>query len=218
MERLETPHKDDDDLDQYQTDKKDKFNPRIPESCFMSEYTDEDLVGILEQQDHLIEVLKRYDYSKHTANRILFLFDDLVGSNLFSGAKKNPFKMLNTNHRHMSSSMIMVSQAFKEIPKTVRTQFSCLILFEIYSDSEIWAIYDEFPMGMKKDQWRMMYDHAIQEDHAFLFYNIQKPKRLRCMKNFDKVLFIKDEQEEADDGDIDEPPKKERKRKRKIRK
>ena len=168
----------------------DKFDAKIPENCFFSEYSEQDLKSILDQQQTMIELLKAHDKTKHFANRILFLFDDLVGSSLFSGARKNAFKMLNTNHRHFSSSLIMVSQAFKEIPKTVRTNFSCLILFEIFSDSELDAIYSEFPMGLKRQQWEEMYHHCVSEDHAFLYYNMQRPKHLRLMKNLTNVLFF----------------------------
>lgn len=157
----------------------------------MADYNEEDLQKILDQQQLMVNTLKEYGYTKHVAHRILFLFDDLVGSSLFSGARKNPFKMLNVNHRHFSSSLIMVSQAFKEIPKTVRTNFTCLIIFEIFSDNELEAIQNEFPMGFKKDQWYQAYEHAVQGDHNFMYYNIQKPKELRVMKNFDQVLFFK---------------------------
>lgn len=168
-----------------------KFTGKIPDDCFMAEYTEEDLKSILDQQQALVDLLKEFGKTKHMANRILFLFDDLVGSSLFSGARKNPFKMLNTNHRHFSASLIMVSQAFKEIPKTVRTNFTCLILFEIFSDSEIEAIYNEYPMGLKKDQWHELYRYCVSEDHGFLYYNIQKPKHMRIMKNMSEVVFFK---------------------------
>lgn len=172
-----------------------EFDARIPETCFYSDYSEEDLRGILDQQQHLIETLKEHGKTKHLANRILFLFDDLVGSNLFSGARKNAFKMLNTNHRHFSSSLIMVSQAFKEIPKTVRTNFSCLILFEIFSDAEIETVYNEFPMGLKREQWQQMYEHCVSGDHSFLYYNMQRPKHLRLMRNLNEVLFFREEDE-----------------------
>lgn len=175
-----------DPLDHYTPE---EFDACIPEDCFFSDYHEDDLKKILMQQQHLIEMLKAYGKTKHLANRILFLFDDLVGSSLFSGARKNAFKMLNTNHRHFSSSLIMVSQAFKEIPKTVRTNFSCLILFEIFSDSEIEAIYNEFPMGLKRTQWDEMYSYCVSGDHSFLYYNMQRPKHLRLMKNLNEVVF-----------------------------
>lgn len=173
-----------------ENDKEEKFDACIPDSCFYSDYQEEDLRVILEQQQMMIELLKEHGKTKHLANRILFLFDDLVGSSLFSGARKNAFKMLNTNHRHFSSSLIMVSQAFKEIPKTVRTNFSCLILFEIFSDGELEAIYTEFPMGLKRPQWDELYQYCIEGDHNFLFYNMQRPKHLRLMKNLTEVLFF----------------------------
>jgi hypothetical protein len=84
----------------------------------------------------------------------------------------------------------MVSQAYKEIPKTIRTNFSCLIVFEIPNDREVEVIYEENPMYLKRDQWYEVYEHAVDGDHNFMFINYQKPKRLRIMKNFNKVLFV----------------------------
>jgi hypothetical protein len=84
----------------------------------------------------------------------------------------------------------MVSQAYKEIPKTVRTNFSCLIVFEIPSEKEIEVIFEENSLYMKRDDWMEMYEHATEGDHDFLFINYQKPKRLRAMKNFEKILFV----------------------------
>ena len=187
---VQMPNESKGDFDELMENEETKFDPHIPEDCFYSDYNEEDLKGILDQQQALVEFLKEHGKTKHLANRILFLFDDLVGSSLFSGARKNAFKMLNTNHRHFSSSLIMVSQAFKEIPKTVRTNFSCLILFEIFSDAELDAIYTEFPMGLKRDAWDEMYTHCVSDDHGFLYYNMQKPKHLRCMKNLTNVLFF----------------------------
>jgi hypothetical protein len=84
---------------------------RIPEKCFFSQYSEEDLEEIMKEQMAVVKLLQKHGKSKHLANRILIIFDDLVGSSLFSGRKDNPFKMLNTNHRHYSASLFMVSQA-----------------------------------------------------------------------------------------------------------
>ncbi len=72
-------------------------------------------------------------------------------------------------------------------------------MFEIYSDGEIKTIMEEYPMGMKKDQWIQAYQYCIEGDHNFLFYDvhillkrkIKKPKAMRVMKNFDQVVFFK---------------------------
>jgi hypothetical protein len=95
------------------------FDGIIPEDHFFSEYEESDLREIMDEQMTIVKALKKHGKSKHLANRMLIIFDDLVGSSLFSGRKNNPFKTLNTNHRHYSASILMVSQAYKEIPKTV---------------------------------------------------------------------------------------------------
>lgn len=165
------------------------FDGKIPEECFLSDYNEETLKEIMDEQMKVVTLLKKHKKSKHLANRILIIFDDLVGSSLFSAAKNNPFKKLNTTHRHYSCSMLMVSQGYKEIPKTVRTNWSCLLIFEIPNDKEIEVIYEEFPMGLKRDPWMEVYQYAVSGDHSFFFMNYQKEKRLRMMKNFDEVLF-----------------------------
>lgn len=63
------------------------------------------------------------------------------------------------------------------------------------------VIYEENTMGLKKEDWYAMYEHCIKEPYAFLYLNIKKPKHLRCMKNFDKYLFHKEEEKE---GVVDE--------------
>jgi hypothetical protein len=125
------------------------------------------------------------------------IFDDLVGSALFSNAKDNLFKGFNTRHRHFSASVLMVSQGYKEIPKTIRTNWTSLILFEIANDKEVICIYEENTMGLKKDDWLEMYAHCISEPFGFMYLNVKKPKHLRCMKNFDRYLFHRPEDKEG---------------------
>lgn len=162
----------------------------IAEEYFISDYNEDTLQEIMDEQLNVVRMLKKHKKSKHLANRMLIVFDDLVGSSLFSGKKDNPFKILNANHRHYSCSMLMVTQAYKEIPKTVRTQFSCVIVFEIANEKELEVIFEENPMSLTRDKWMEIYHHAIEGDHDFLFINYQKPKRLRMMKNFQSVLFF----------------------------
>lgn len=87
------------------------FNPIVPEECFKSEYNSDDLKELMADQMKMVRYLKSKGQSKHLANRCLIIFDDLVGSQLFSAARDNPFKTFNTNHRHYSFSAMMVSQA-----------------------------------------------------------------------------------------------------------
>jgi len=65
-----------------------------------------------------------------------------------------------------------------------------LIIFEIPNEREVEVIFEENPMYLKRDDWMQVYQHAVDGDHNFMFLNYQKPKRLRIMKNFEKVLFV----------------------------
>jgi len=168
------------------------FTGIIPEEHFFDTYEDDKFMEIMEEQMSMIKLLKKHGEPKYLANRILIIFDDLVGSSLFSGTRGSYFKGINTRHRHYSSSFIMVSQGYKEIPKTIRTNWTCLIVFEIGNEREVQVIYEEYAMGLKSDDWMELYKHATEEDHSFLFINFQKPKRMRMMKNFTNYLFIGD--------------------------
>jgi hypothetical protein len=63
------------------------------------------------------------------------------------------------------------------------------LIFEIPNDKELEVIYEEFSMGLKRDQWMEVYSYCTNGDHDFFFMNYQKEKRLRMMKNFDEVVF-----------------------------
>jgi hypothetical protein len=84
----------------------------------------------------------------------------------------------------------MVTQAYKEIPKTVRTNFSAMVIFEIPSGNEKKVIQEEYGMGLDKKQWERVYTYCTSDDHSFLFYNTQKPKKLRIMKNFSEIINV----------------------------
>jgi hypothetical protein len=165
------------------------FDPQIPEDCFIEEYSEADLVSILHEQQKMINLLSKHGKSKHLANRMLLIFDDLVGSSLFSRTRTNHFKKLNTNHRHSSVSILEVTQAYKEIPKTVRVNFTCLILFKIFNAKEVECIYEEYPMGLAKDEWYTTYEYCVNGEHDFLFYDISKPPQMRIMKNFQQYVY-----------------------------
>jgi hypothetical protein len=183
------------EFDGANTNEKDDFDGKIPESNFYYDYTEDDFNQILVRQQNVINALEKHGQPKYLADRILFIFDDLVGSCLFSQAQDNLFKGYSTRHRHYSSSAIYVTQGYKEVPKTIRSNNSCMILFEISNDKELEVIYEENTMTIKKDPWLEMYHHAVAEPFAFLYLNVQKPKGERCMKNFDTVLTIQPDDE-----------------------
>ncbi len=80
------------EFDNVNTNKKEEFDAKIPEDHFYYNYTEEDLEKILVRQKHIVDALKRHNQPKYLADRILLIFDDLVGSALFGQSQDNLFK------------------------------------------------------------------------------------------------------------------------------
>lgn len=82
----------------------------------------------------------------------------------------------------------MVSQGYKEIPRTIRTNWSALILFEIANDKEVFCIYEENTMGLKIKPWIEIFEHCTKEPYGFMYLNSKGVRGKRVMKNFDNFL------------------------------
>lgn len=168
----------------------DEFTGFIPAEHFFQDYHEDKFMSIMDEQLSMIRALKKHGKPKFLANRMLIIFDDLVGSDLFNGRRGSYFKGLNTRHRHYSASFLMVSQGYKEIPKTIRTNWTCLIVFEIGNEKEVMVIYEEYAMGLKHDDWLEIYRYCTTNDHDFLFIDYQKKKRFRLMRNFEEYMIV----------------------------
>lgn len=173
--------------------KKQGFSGRMRKSDMYSHYEEEDLQRVMTEQMNSIRRLKRKGKSKHEADRTLLVFDDLVGSSLFSAKKNNPFRRLNATMRHYSMSAMMVSQAYKEIPKTVRVNGTGLILFSIDNQSELKSIYEENTCGLTEDDWLKVYHQCTDKPFGFMYINYARPKGERIFSNFDTLIRTKEE-------------------------
>ena len=173
-----------------------KFTGKIPSKDFHSEYDEDMLQQLMNASMAQIQQFKRVGKTKHHADRQLIIFDDLVGSNLFSNKKVNPFRRLNTTLRHYSTSIIMVTQGYKEIPKTARINASVVILFDIANQAELEAIYEENNCGLTKDEWFKVYRYCTSESFNFMYINYKLPKTDRIMRNFDEKISINPRQSE----------------------
>lgn len=172
-------------------DKDKKFTGKIPSKDFYTEYDEDTLQRIMEESLAQIVKFKKVGKSKHNADRQLLVFDDLVGSSLFSAKKVNPFRRLNTTLRHYSTSIILVTQAYREVPKTARINASCVILFEIANTSELEVIYEENNCGLTKEEWFKIYRYCVSEPFNFMFINYKRKKEERIMRCFTEQITIR---------------------------
>ena len=196
----------------------DVFKEEIDEDCFFDRYSDSAFRKIAEENKAMVTLLKEHGQLKTLANRILFIFDDQVGSGLFRGKSLGYFNGFSTRHRHYSASVIMVSQAYKEIPKTVRTNFTCLLLYKIGNMKELEVIYEEFQMGLCWDDWYKLYRQATKVKYDFLFIDMYcEDERLAMRRGFDQALAFLElrDEDESDEDNVSTSSDGDRKREKK---
>ncbi len=170
-----------------------EFQPQIPENCFF--HGNEVVAAVKKHLDNnklVVDLLDEHGQLKTMADRILLICDDQVGSDLFVGPLRKYFVGANTRHRHHSASIIMVSQGYKEIPKTIRTGWTCLLIYKIGNMKELEVIYEEFQMDLSWDEWFQLYQEATRGKHDFMFLDMYGPDDMRMRKGFDKALMYLD--------------------------
>lgn len=154
----------------------------------------EDIMPRMEEQNDMIQKL-RYDLhqgrkAKFVSDRILVIMDDQAG--LFKGGNtRNPIVNFVLKHRHYNTSLIIVTQAYKAIPKTIRVNCNQMICFDISNQAELDAIYEEHPCDLKEDEWLRMFKYATAKPYSFLYVNDAFPKGERCFMNFSQRIVTK---------------------------
>lgn len=172
-----------------QKEKKKKWDGKIPEKDFFPDL--ESVPARINAQQEVIDELEHLgkgSEKRYLIDRQLLILDDQAG--MYKQGTNNPLNNLVIKHRHTSTSMIIVTQAYKAIPRTIRTSCNALVLFEIPNLKELTLIYEEYPEGMDYKEWVQVYKHATNESFNFLYLNNKFPKGLRVFKNFDVRLQV----------------------------
>lgn len=171
-----------------------QFTGILKEESFFPDM--QDLFPRLEKQNEIIHHLKHdlgyEEKAKYLSDRILIILDDQAG--LYQGGNTgNPMVNFILKHRHYNTSVIVVTQAYKAIPKSIRTNCNALILFEVPNMSELKVVYEEWPCSMSEEVWMQVYEYAVNEPYAFMYINTHFPKGRRVYKNFTHMLQPKTE-------------------------
>lgn len=90
------------------------FDPKIAEEDFIEESMDHTLETAMDKNRQTIDFLSSKGYPKYIADRLLIICDDQVGSDIFRGDRKVDFIGRNTRHRHHGTSLMIVTQGYKE--------------------------------------------------------------------------------------------------------
>ena len=162
---------------------------------------DADLVAFFNDRDFM--------RPKHQWNgrkpKIAVLFDDCMGSGLYSKPRK--LNGLSTYSRHIGQlkeggsigvSLFFLIQAFKcqtgGLNKVIRNQCTSLILFKTKDNAELMDVSDSVVGEIDKDTFFKVYDHAIGDgqNHEFLFIDLHRKPNHPSMfrRRFDEFIIL----------------------------
>jgi len=141
----------------------------------------EQLDYVFEKQNELVEEMGYLNSPK-----ILIIFDDVISSPRFMNS--NTFKRCFIQGRHINLSVIINTQKYHAIPRTMRLNCSDVCFFPS-SQSEVARIAEEFtPPSKNVRQFTMLISYATAEPYNFLYINTRAKRKYR--KNLDVYLGI----------------------------
>lgn len=137
------------------------------------------------QQDEIEEE------GKEETDHILMIFSDLAGQKGIFNQARGIMNKLAFNLRHYNCSIIIDTQALRQINTAFRENFSGIILFAgITNRLEIGKIYEEYLGEWSKEEATKILDYVWSDNrYNFLFINFQKDKSRRFFKNFNPLTI-----------------------------
>jgi hypothetical protein len=161
----------------------------IPESNFIEEVDISLLKELISEQKKIIQL-----YDKNIADNILLIYDDCASEKKFWNSQQ--VQKLIFNSRHFKISMLITSQNYKSLPKSLRLNMSQVVLFSTSNEVEIKAIYDENSSSLGFKEWLKLYREITDKPFNCLVVNYQNKKEYRLQSAFENFILsdnIKDE-------------------------
>ena len=151
------------------------------------------------EQELTVDFLHRFEEEiKGSGEKILLILDDVVNDiRKNKGVDKVLAKIL-YNRRHITAdggdeangvTIWMTTQSWNRIPLMIRKVANGLIAFKLKNVKEILSIYDEFVMGLSKEQFFDILKHVYKDPYDFLFMNFDDPWDEIYHRNFNKLVL-----------------------------
>ena len=102
------------------------------------------------------------------------------------------------NRRHITAdggeeangvTIWLTTQSYNRIPLMIRKVANGLIAFKLKNVKEILSIYDEFVMGLSKEQFMDILKYVYKDPYDFLFMNFDNPWDEVYHRNFNKLVL-----------------------------
>ena len=119
--------------------------------------------NLVNDLDNYFMMKKEEDKNYHG----LVIFDDCISSKKFSNKQNDsPLANMASLSRNKGYSIIILSQRYKGVPFSVRTQADYIFLFDTKNKTEYETIYDEVGIG-DKDEWKSIWEWNLRNKNDF---------------------------------------------------
>jgi len=160
----------------------------LPKDNFIKDFDRKILENILDNRKNLIKDKGINYVSKYS--RVLLIFDDMIAEKQFLESPEN--LKLFTLLRHYLCSVIILSQSFKKIPRSIRINANFLAIFPSL-ESEILIMLEEItPSGVTKKDFRNILNYCTSDKYSFLSVNNHADLNKRIKKNLNETINIED--------------------------
>lgn len=186
------------DLERYQDELKQYH--KLMKDLKDGKYMDDNLLlQFFSDEGHFQKPEHRWNGQKP---RIAVIFDDMLGSGIYSRPRK--LNGLSTYSRHIGQlkeggavgiSLFFMIQSYKcqtgGLNKVIRNQCTSLILFKTKDKQEMKDVAESVSGEINEDVFNKVYDAAIKEPYDFLYIDLHKKKEHPSMfrRKFDEFIL-----------------------------
>jgi len=186
------------DLERYQEELK-RYN-KLMKDLKEGKYMDDDLLlQFFSDDGHFTKPEHKWNGMKP---RIAVIFDDMLGSGIYSKPRK--LNGLSTYSRHIGSlkeggaigvSLFFMIQSFKcqtgGLNKVIRNQCTSMCLFKTKDKQEMKDVAESVSGEIDEETFTKVYDKAIREPYDFLYIDLHKKKEHPSMfrRRFDEFII-----------------------------
>ena len=178
-------NKEAEDLERYEEELK-RYNKLMKDLQDGKYMNDELLLQFFSDEGYFIKPTHRWNGRKV---RIAVIFDDMLGSGIYSKPRK--LNGLSTYSRHVGQlkkggaigcSLFFMIQSFKcqtgGLNKVIRNQCTSMCLFKTKDKQELKDIAESVSGEISEETFYKVYDTAIREPYDFLFIDLHKKKSI----------------------------------------
>ena len=133
-----------------------------------------------------------------SGEKVLLLLDDVVNDiRKNKGVDKTLAKIL-YNRRHITAdggdeangvTCWLTTQSYNRIPLMIRKVANGIVAFKLKNVKEIMSIFDEFVIGLTKEQFINILKYVFQNPYDFLFMNFDNPWDEVYHRNFNQLVI-----------------------------